>query len=127
MLTLVLLVVMAFAKSVKPDFYNRFFEKTTSLEPGYDGSEPNSQPISEVQNNTNINSNDNTLCSGRQTCAAKVTRVVDGDTIDLSNGERVRYIGINTPETEHPTKRLSALAKKPPRKIGSWFWTKKFI
>ena len=33
-----------------------------------------------------------------------VKRVVDGDTIALANGERVRYIGINTPETKHPTK-----------------------
>jgi micrococcal nuclease len=33
-----------------------------------------------------------------------VTRVVDGDTIELSDGRKVRYIGINTPETKHPTK-----------------------
>jgi|GEM_PF-4599768 len=29
----------------------------------------------------------------------KVTRVVDGDTIELENGQKVRYIGINTPES----------------------------
>lgn len=29
----------------------------------------------------------------------KITRVIDGDTIELENGEVVRYIGINTPET----------------------------
>ncbi|HEY1281895.1 MAG TPA: excalibur calcium-binding domain-containing protein [Acidimicrobiales bacterium] len=28
-----------------------------------------------------------------------VTHIVDGDTLDLSNGERVRFIGIDTPET----------------------------
>jgi len=28
----------------------------------------------------------------------QVERVIDGDTIKLSNGERVRYIGIDTPE-----------------------------
>tara|TARA_Y100000034_G_C6844755_1_gene382558 strand:+ start:661 stop:1266 length:606 start_codon:yes stop_codon:yes gene_type:complete len=28
-----------------------------------------------------------------------VTKVVDGDTIDLSNGDRIRFSGINTPET----------------------------
>jgi len=33
-----------------------------------------------------------------------VERVVDGDTIKLANGERVRYLGIDTPETKHPTK-----------------------
>jgi len=33
-----------------------------------------------------------------------VKRVIDGDTILLANGERVRYIGIDTPETKHPYK-----------------------
>jgi len=33
-----------------------------------------------------------------------VKRAVDGDTILLSNGKRVRYIGIDTPETKHPHK-----------------------
>lgn len=30
---------------------------------------------------------------------ALVTRVIDGDTIEIQGGERVRYIGIDTPET----------------------------
>jgi micrococcal nuclease len=29
---------------------------------------------------------------------ATVTRVIDGDTIDIATGQRVRYIGIDTPE-----------------------------
>ncbi len=33
-----------------------------------------------------------------------VKRVIDGDTILLATGERVRYIGIDTPETKHPDK-----------------------
>ena len=32
----------------------------------------------------------------------QVTQIIDGDTIKLSNGERVRLIGINTPETDQP-------------------------
>jgi micrococcal nuclease len=39
--------------------------------------------------------------------SATVKHVVDGDTIDIAiggNTERVRLIGINTPETKHPTK-----------------------
>jgi micrococcal nuclease len=38
---------------------------------------------------------------------AVVKHVVDGDTIDIAiggNTERVRLIGVNTPETKHPTK-----------------------
>lgn len=34
----------------------------------------------------------------------KVKRVVDGDTIELESGQKVRYIGINTPETVDPRK-----------------------
>ena len=30
----------------------------------------------------------------------KVSRVIDGDTIELENGEKVRYIGIDTPERD---------------------------
>lgn len=33
-----------------------------------------------------------------------VERVVDGDTLVLAGGERVRLIGVDTPETKHPTK-----------------------
>lgn len=33
-----------------------------------------------------------------------VSEVIDGDTIRLSSGETVRYIGIDTPETRHPQK-----------------------
>jgi micrococcal nuclease len=33
-----------------------------------------------------------------------VSEVIDGDTIRLSTGETVRYIGIDTPETRHPQK-----------------------
>ncbi|MDX2088554.1 MAG: thermonuclease family protein [Kofleriaceae bacterium] len=31
--------------------------------------------------------------------SAVVARVVDGDTIDLESGERIRYLMVNTPET----------------------------
>lgn len=33
-----------------------------------------------------------------------VSRVIDGDTIKLSNGERVRFIGIDTPESRYNKK-----------------------
>jgi len=42
-----------------------------------------------------------------QSLTGTVVRVVDGDTIHVRvNGriEKVRYIGVNTPETHHPTK-----------------------
>lgn len=36
----------------------------------------------------------------------RVSHVIDGDTILLESGESVRYLGIDTPETHHPTQGL---------------------
>ena len=33
---------------------------------------------------------------------AHVLRVIDGDTVELTGGTKVRYIGIDTPELHHP-------------------------
>ena len=49
-------------------------------------------------------------CSNAQTL--KCTRVVDGDTIILNNGERVRLIGVDTPETKHPKKPVEYYGKE---------------
>lgn len=38
--------------------------------------------------------------------ALTATRVVDGDTLVLDNGEKVRLIGVDTPETKHPLKQV---------------------
>lgn len=42
----------------------------------------------------------------------KVKRVIDGDTIELENGDRVRLIGIDTPETVHPSKDVEYYGKE---------------
>ncbi|OGY26947.1 MAG: hypothetical protein A2Z11_02730 [Candidatus Woykebacteria bacterium RBG_16_43_9] len=41
-----------------------------------------------------------------------VTRVIDGDTIEIEGGEKVRYIGIDTPETVHPSKPVQCFGKE---------------
>jgi micrococcal nuclease len=42
----------------------------------------------------------------------KCIKVIDGDTILLSNGERLRYIGIDTPETKHPLRKVEYLGRE---------------
>jgi len=46
----------------------------------------------------------------------QVVRVIDGDTIQVCciarKREKVRYIGINTPETKHPTKGVEYYGKE---------------
>jgi len=48
--------------------------------------------------------------------AVQVVQVVDGDTIEVccigGKREKVRYIGIDTPETKHPTKGVEAYGKE---------------
>ncbi len=41
-----------------------------------------------------------------------VKRVIDGDTIQLTNGEIVRLIGVDTPETKHPQKPVEYYGKE---------------
>jgi len=43
---------------------------------------------------------------------AKVIRVIDGDTIKIEGDKVVRYIGIDTPETVHPSKPVQCYGKE---------------
>ncbi len=44
--------------------------------------------------------------------AERIARVVDGDTIELQGGVRVRFIGINTPETVDPRRPVQCFGKE---------------
>jgi micrococcal nuclease len=45
----------------------------------------------------------------RQSEPHSVARVIDGDTLLLTNGLRVRLIGVDTPETKHPDEPVDPL------------------
>ncbi len=51
----------------------------------------------------------------RQAQFRTVRRVVDGDTLVLENKERVRLIGVDTPETKHPNKPVEYFGKEASR------------
>lgn len=44
--------------------------------------------------------------------SVRVSRVIDGDTIELESGARVRFIGINTPETVDPRTTVQCFGKE---------------
>ncbi len=50
-----------------------------------------------------------------RTEAVRCERIVDGDTIKLTDGRRVRYIGVDTPETKHPSKPVEFFGKQASR------------
>lgn len=41
-----------------------------------------------------------------------VTRVIDGDTIEIEGGQKVRYVGIDTPETVDPRRPVGCFGKE---------------
>ncbi|MBI1952956.1 MAG: thermonuclease family protein [Candidatus Omnitrophica bacterium] len=43
---------------------------------------------------------------------ALVERAVDGDTVVLAGGRRVRYIGVDTPEIHHPRKPVEFMGRE---------------
>jgi micrococcal nuclease len=51
----------------------------------------------------------------------KVERVIDGDTLLLTNGEKVRLIGVDTPETNHPNKPVQHFGRE------AYFFTKRMV
>jgi len=46
----------------------------------------------------------------------RVTRVIDGDTIEIEGGEHVRYIGIDAPETVDPRKEVQCFGIEASKK-----------
>lgn len=52
---------------------------------------------------TNVNSQEEQI---------KVIRVIDGDTIEIEGGQKVRYIGIDSPETVDPRRPVGCFGKE---------------
>lgn len=74
--------------------------------------------LHKMQSFQTVSKNTNALAERdyRQMEKAHVKKVVDGDTIQLETGEKVRYIGIDTPETKHPTKPVQCFGKEASKK-----------
>jgi len=62
--------------------------------------------VQENASTTTIESTTTTVINNKdiQEDSVLVIRVIDGDTIELEGGQKVRYIGIDTPETVDPRK-----------------------
>lgn len=57
------------------------------------------------------------------TQARTLVRVLDGDTVELDGGERVRIIGINAPETwERKGKQWRRIENADPKGVAAWEW-----
>lgn len=47
-----------------------------------------------------------------QETMVNVRKVIDGDTIEIAGGKRIRYIGIDTPEIHHPKKPVECFGQE---------------
>ncbi len=54
-----------------------------------------------------------------------VSRVIDGDTFELSDGIRVRLIGVDTPETVDPREDVQWFGREAARKLKGWILGKR--
>lgn len=52
------------------------------------------------------------MVSQEETSSIRVKRVIDGDTIELEDGQKVRYIGIDTPESVDPRRAVQCFGKE---------------
>ncbi len=57
-----------------------------------------------------------TKLPGRYSGPATIERVIDGDTVELTTGDRVRYLGIDTPETVDPRKAIQCFGHQASEK-----------
>ncbi len=73
-------------------------------------SRPSASSPSNETNSTSTNNSTGSTSSIDPDAETIVERVVDGDTLVITGGERIRLIGVDTPETKHPT--------KPPQPFG---------
>ncbi|HSX57686.1 MAG TPA: thermonuclease family protein [Candidatus Saccharimonadales bacterium] len=74
--------------------------------------ENSTKSTSQTSNPTSPNSNSTSQTSEKTTDGVLVTKVVDGDTIEISGGQKVRYIGMDTPETVDPRKTVQCYGKE---------------
>lgn len=119
---LILLLILSFVRLTRPEFD----KKGSSVTSGKFNTNQNTssvkdrgwQPQAIPFNAENINTNSQeeasryTQCAGQPVCYAKVLYAIDGDTIYLSTREKVRYVGMDTPETKHPIKKVQCFGKE---------------
>ncbi|MEK7566943.1 MAG: thermonuclease family protein [Patescibacteria group bacterium] len=63
---------------------------------------------------------------------ARVVKIIDGDTIEIEGGLKIRYIGVNTPETKDPRRGVQCFGKEASAKNqalveGQMVWLEKDV
>lgn len=77
------------------------------------------QPLTSAAIQSNLPIATNSATYGIEGEQALVSKVVDGDTIELENGWTVRLIGIDTPETVDPRRPVGCFGKEASNKAKS--------
>lgn len=86
------------SEQIVDDFFTEYI-------PGDDEEQKDLNPTDEKENDENKkeeNDDDSDVKQEAPENLIKIIRVIDGDTIELSTGEKIRYLGINAPELGEP-------------------------
>jgi len=73
---------------------------------------PSQSPAAQITTSSPEGQATSSAINGVEGERALVTKVVDGDTIELENGKIVRFIGIDTPETVDPRRPVGCFGKE---------------
>lgn len=85
----------------------------TSIWGGYkDSQKPVATPVSDVKSVSTQATPSSILNSLPEGQEAVVSGVIDGDTIEIDSGQKVRYTGIDTPETVDPRRPVGCFGKE---------------
>lgn len=89
----IIAVVIIFLTTAAGLTFSYFYNSPNSSQINYHSNKP--QSVGTIKSTSTTEESTNLL-------GTLVTKVIDGDTIEIESGQRVRYIGIDTPETVHP-------------------------
>lgn len=85
------------------------------------------KPLSQDQENFKESQIAETICGGQDSCQAQIVQVIDGDTVVTSLGEKIRYVGVNTPEIHHPYKKVECFGQEAKEKNQELVLNKKVL
>jgi len=86
-----------------------FLSQTAKLNDKVPGENQSTSKV--ISEKTSLQSPSSALLSENRQ-SVKVIRIIDGDTIEIEGSQKVRYIGIDTPETVHPEKAVQCFGQE---------------
>lgn len=107
----VLVILLLGSSTIKPYLpteIQQLFEPTPTAKQAYTTTIPSVTPALSVTTSANA--------SSQTVYETIVVKVIDGDTVEIAGGQKLRYIGINAPESVDPRRPIQCFGKEASEK-----------